>query len=106
MTEFESREAFHAAASLSRAARDLMQIADSLDRPAGSYSILGNVRWSAMSRACMSSCFVSRPHWSSSSAAASRSFSIWAPQVPSRILLSGARDLIRFRANEVVVFLG
>lgn len=39
----ESRQAYHAAARLSRAARDLMQNADFLDRPADSYSILGNV---------------------------------------------------------------
>lgn len=43
MPEPESREAYHAAARLSRAARDLMQHADFLDRPADSYSILGNV---------------------------------------------------------------
>jgi hypothetical protein len=39
----ETRQAYHAAARLSRAARDLMQNADFLDRPADSYSILGNV---------------------------------------------------------------
>jgi hypothetical protein len=39
----ESRLAFHAAVSLSRAARDLMQNADFLDHPSDSYSILGNV---------------------------------------------------------------
>lgn len=39
----EGREAYEAAGRLSRAARDLMQNADSLDRPADSYSILGNV---------------------------------------------------------------
>lgn len=43
MTEPESRHAYHAAARLSRAARDLMQNADFLDRPADSYAILGNV---------------------------------------------------------------
>lgn len=43
MPESETREAFHAAARLSRAARDLMQNADSLDRTADSHSILGNV---------------------------------------------------------------
>lgn len=43
MPESESREAFHAAARLSRAARDLMQNADQLDRPSDGYSILGNV---------------------------------------------------------------
>jgi hypothetical protein len=37
------REAYHAAGRLSRAARDLMQSADDLDRPADSYSVLGNV---------------------------------------------------------------
>jgi hypothetical protein len=39
----ESRSAYDAALRLSRAARDLMQNADSLDRPSDSYSILGNV---------------------------------------------------------------
>lgn len=43
MTEPGSREAFHAAARLSRAARDLMQNIDDLDCPSDSYSILGNV---------------------------------------------------------------
>jgi hypothetical protein len=43
MTESQAREAYHAAARLSRAARDLMQHADVLERPADSYSILGNV---------------------------------------------------------------
>ncbi|MHA7297682.1 hypothetical protein [Pseudarthrobacter sp. MDT3-1] len=43
MTEPESRHAYHAASRLSRAARDLMQNADSLDRPSDSYSILGKV---------------------------------------------------------------
>ena len=36
-------EAYHAAGRLSRAARDLMQSAEDLDRPSDSYSILGNV---------------------------------------------------------------
>jgi hypothetical protein len=39
----DGREAYHAAARLSRAARDLMQHAEHLDRPADSYSVLGNV---------------------------------------------------------------
>lgn len=43
MTKPQSREAFHAAARLSRAARDLMQSADELERPADSYPVLGNV---------------------------------------------------------------
>jgi hypothetical protein len=43
MPESESREASHAAARLSRAARDLMQSANRLDRPSDSYAILGNV---------------------------------------------------------------
>lgn len=43
MPESESREAFHAAARLSRAARDLMQNAHHLDRPSDSYAILGNL---------------------------------------------------------------
>jgi hypothetical protein len=43
MTKPQTREAFHAAARLSRAARDLMQSADELERPADSYPILGNV---------------------------------------------------------------
>lgn len=43
MTEPADRAAFHAAARLSRAARDLLQSADELDRPADSYAILGNV---------------------------------------------------------------
>lgn len=43
MPEPESREAFQAAARLSRAARDLMQSARNLDRPADSHFILGNV---------------------------------------------------------------
>jgi hypothetical protein len=43
MTEPESRHAYHAASRLSRAARDLMQSTVSLDRPADSYAILGNV---------------------------------------------------------------
>ena len=37
------REAYHAAGRLSRAARDLMQSSDELDRPADSYSVIGNV---------------------------------------------------------------
>jgi hypothetical protein len=41
--ESESTEAFHAAARLSRAARDLMQNAHHLNRPSDSYAILGNV---------------------------------------------------------------
>lgn len=43
MSEPGSRHAYHAAARLSQAARDLMQHADYLDRPADSYSALGNV---------------------------------------------------------------
>jgi hypothetical protein len=43
MTEPESRPAYHAAARLSRAARDLMEFSDDPERPADSYSILGNV---------------------------------------------------------------
>ncbi|QCO97988.1 hypothetical protein FCN77_10020 [Arthrobacter sp. 24S4-2] len=43
MTEDEARQAYHAAARLSRAAPELMQHTDFLDRPADSYSILGNV---------------------------------------------------------------
>lgn len=43
MTEHEFREAFHAAARLSLAARQLMQTVDHLDRPSDSYSILGNL---------------------------------------------------------------
>lgn len=43
MAEPESREALHASARLSRAARDLMQNASDLDRPADSHSIMGNV---------------------------------------------------------------
>ena len=39
----EFRQAYLAAARLSRAARDLMQNAGFQDRPADSYSILGNV---------------------------------------------------------------
>lgn len=39
----ESRDAFHAAAKLSRAARELMQSAHHLDHPADSHSILGEV---------------------------------------------------------------
>ncbi|MET4143760.1 hypothetical protein [Arthrobacter sp. UYCo732] len=39
----EGREAYHAAGRLSRAARDLMQSADEIDRPSDSYSIVGNV---------------------------------------------------------------
>ncbi|SDL53832.1 hypothetical protein [Arthrobacter sp. ok362] len=37
------REAFHAATRLSRAARDLMQSAHSLDSPSDSHAVLGNV---------------------------------------------------------------
>lgn len=39
----EVHDARHAAARLSRAARDLMQSSDELERPADSYSVLGNV---------------------------------------------------------------
>lgn len=39
----EEHDARHAAARLSRAARDLMQSAEEFDRPADSYSVLGNV---------------------------------------------------------------
>jgi hypothetical protein len=39
----EERQAFYAAGRLSRAARDLMQSAEGLDRPSDSYSIMGNV---------------------------------------------------------------
>lgn len=42
MTEPKTRVAFHAATRLSRAARDLMQSADELERPADSYPVLGN----------------------------------------------------------------
>ncbi|MET4097635.1 hypothetical protein [Arthrobacter sp. UYCu712] len=43
MTEPADRAAFHAASRLSRAARDLIQSADKLDRPSDSYAIPGNV---------------------------------------------------------------
>jgi hypothetical protein len=43
MTEPEGRHAYHAAGRLSRAARDLMQNADTLERPSDSYAIRGNV---------------------------------------------------------------
>jgi hypothetical protein len=39
----EERQAFYAAGRLSRAARDLMQSAEELDRPSDSYAVLGNV---------------------------------------------------------------
>lgn len=39
----ESRQAYHAATRLSRAARDLMQNSHDLDRPSDSHAILGNV---------------------------------------------------------------
>lgn len=37
------RDAYHAAGRLSRATRDLMQSSGELDRPADSYSVIGNV---------------------------------------------------------------
>lgn len=39
----EGQDARHAAARLSRAARDIMQCAEEFERPADSYSVLGNV---------------------------------------------------------------